>query len=114
MPCLHAGEVLPEYFWIVDLQQIWRRRSCASCLLVRDNSLALASCTGAMNSGDCAVCVGIKSIQAAFNLIKRISNLDVNMRNSVFCLLCLGELGSLYKYTLVDPFRKNFFSVFLK
>ena len=38
----------------------------------------------AMNSGDCA---GIKSIQAAFSLIKRISNLDANMRNLVFCLL---------------------------
>ena len=26
--------------------------------------LALASCTDAMNSGDCAVCAGIKSLQS--------------------------------------------------
>ena len=43
---------------------------CAAILL------ALASCTDAMNSGDCAVCAGIKSIQAAFSLLKRVSIFD--------------------------------------
>ena len=66
-------EVLPEYVWIVCGQQIWRRGSGTGCLLMRGHSS----------------CIGIVCEQASSpsNLIKTISNFDVNMRKSVFCLL---------------------------
>ena len=44
---------------------------------------------------------GIKSIHAAFNLIRRISNFELKMRNSWFCLLWLKKLRSLYMYKAV-------------